>query len=276
SGKFSSPLSRKLAVQSKRLSALPFGAVIDFLSSSDWQQGNWVEGRKELLTVTWQGLQEGIADLRQHGILQTAKQGFQDARHRIQGLDATQLVTDFRSSPLCIQGARLWQNSDLWIKWPIVIFIPFYVLVMISFGPAVSQDLAPLWILGPLGTGFVIWQCCQAVHAMHVLKEKTAHSRELLKLTSSELYRDAQSGKLPERTRLFIDSKLQELKSAAISRRSAGVLYLRSGQAATDSKEVLVIKSTELWEYSVDKYADVTEWWRPKGRTLGRFLKKIF
>jgi hypothetical protein len=54
------------------------------------------------------------------------------------------------------------------------------------------------------------------------------------------------------------------------------VLYLKSGQAATDSKEVLVIKSTELWEYSVDKYADVTEWWRPKGRTLGRFLKKIF
>jgi hypothetical protein len=121
SGKFSSPLSRKLAVQSKRLSALPFGAVIDFLSSSDWQQGNWLEGRKQLLTVTWQGLQEGIADLRQHGILQTAKQGFQDAKNRIQGLDARQLVTDFRSSPLSMQGARLWQNSDLWIKWPIVI-----------------------------------------------------------------------------------------------------------------------------------------------------------
>jgi hypothetical protein len=266
-------LSRK-AVRSKRISAIPFGVVIDFSSSSDWQQRR-VDGR-QLLTVTWQGLQEGLADLHQCGIFHTAKQGFQEAKDRIQSLDARHLSMDFRSSPLSMQGTRLWQKSDPWIKWPIVIFVPFYVLVLIIFGPAVSQDLAPLWILGPLGTGFVVWQCCQLVHAMHVLMEKTAHSRELLKSTSVELYRVAKSGELSEMTRLFIDSKLQELKNAAISRRSAGVLYLKSGKAATDSQELLMLKSTEVWEYSVDKYADVMEWWRPKGRTLARFFKKIF
>lgn len=118
SGNFSSPLSRK-AVRSKRISAIPFGVVIDFSSSSDWQQRR-VDGR-QLLSVTWQGLQEGLADLHQCGIFHTAKQGFQEAKDRIQSLDARQLSMDFRSSPLSMQGTRLWQNSDPWIKWPSVI-----------------------------------------------------------------------------------------------------------------------------------------------------------
>lgn len=122
----------------------------------------------------------------------------------------------------------------------------------------------------------MIWQFHQLARASRALAEKTAPSRELLRSRSLALYRDAKEGTLPEKTKLLAEAKLGNLRQAASSKRSELSHYVESGQAATDAKQYIGTKSNEVWEWAADKYADVMEWWRPKGRTLSRFLKRIF
>lgn len=87
-------------------------------SSSEWQGR---EGGRQMLADTWQSLQEGATELRQRGVLETAKQGFQETKEKVRRLDAKQLVSGIRSSPLSVHGARWWRTSDPWIKWPLAI-----------------------------------------------------------------------------------------------------------------------------------------------------------
>jgi hypothetical protein len=154
--------------------------------------------------------------------------------------------------------------------------IPFYLLVTIIFGIAVSQDLLPLWILGPVGTSIVIRQVCRIADLSRAVIEKTTPQREQLTATTLALYKDAKEGTLPEHAKLLVETKLGELKERVTLKRSEITLWVESGQAATDTRSYLGMKLLELWEWLADIYADYLDWWRPKGRTLGRVFKRIF
>lgn len=154
--------------------------------------------------------------------------------------------------------------------------VPFCLLVTIFFGLAVSQDLLPLWILGPLITGIVIRQVCRAAELSRVVAEKTADQRAQLNAATLALYKDAKEGTLPEKAKLLAESTLSELGERISTKKSEITVYVSSGQAATGAKIFLVNKATDFGEYTAEQYADYMEWWRPKGRALSRWLKKIF
>jgi hypothetical protein len=234
------------------------------------------ENLKQIFVVSLQGFQERLKELRERGMLESAKLGYQDAQEKVQNLDAKQLITDLKSSQLINHAARWWQTSDPWIKWPFAIFVPFYLLVTIFFGLAVSQDLLPLWILGPLITGIVIRQVCRAAELSRVVAEKTADQRAQLNAATLALYKDAKEGTLPEKAKLLAESTLSELGERISTKKSEITVYVSSGQAATGAKIFLVNKANDFGEYTAEQYADYMEWWRPKGRALSRWLKKIF
>lgn len=79
------------------------------------------ENLKQIIVVSLQGFQERLKELRERGMLESAKLGYQDAQEKVQNLDAKQLITDLKSSQLSNHAARWWQTSDPWIKWPIAI-----------------------------------------------------------------------------------------------------------------------------------------------------------
>ncbi|KAG0556523.1 hypothetical protein KC19_11G059700 [Ceratodon purpureus] len=249
-------------------------SAVEATDSSLGLQGN--EHLKQMLVDSLQGFQEGLKDLRDRGVLESAKLGYQDAQEKVKNLDAKQLITDLKSSSLSAHGSRWWRTSDPWIKWPLAIFVPFFLLVTLIFGMSVSQDLLPLWILGPLSTGLIIRQCCRAAELSRVVAEKTASQRAQLSATTLALYKDAKDGTLPEKTKLLVGSKLAELEETVSTKRSEITVYVTSGQAAAGAKDFSMNKLNELGEHIVEAYADYMEWWRPKGRALSRFLKKIF
>ena len=90
------------------------------------------------------------------------------------------------------------------------------------------------------------------------------------------LLQDAKDGKLPEKTKLLVESKLAELEETVTTKRSEITIYVTSGQAAAGAKDFSLNKLNELGDNVSEAYADYMEWWRPKGRALSRFLKKIF
>jgi hypothetical protein len=252
----------------------PEPAVEEATDSSLELQGK--EHLRQMLVDSLQGFQEGLKDLRDRGVLESAKLGYQDAQEKVKNLDAKQLITDLKSSELSIHGARWWRETDPWIKWPIAIFVPFYLLVTICFGLSVSQDLLPLWILGPLSTGIIIRQFCRAAELSRIVAEKTASQRAQLSVTTLALYKDAKDGTLPDKAKSLVESKVSELEETVTTKRSEISVYVSSGQAAASAKDFSINKAHEFGEYAVDQYADYMEWWRPKGRALSRLLKKIF
>ena len=97
----------------------PAESTIETTDSSFELQGK--EHLRQMLVDSLQGFQEGLKDLRDRGMLESAKLGYQDAQEKVKNLDAKQLITDLTSSSLSMHGARWWQASDPWIKWPLAI-----------------------------------------------------------------------------------------------------------------------------------------------------------
>lgn len=98
----------------------PESAVEEATDSSALElQGK--EHLRQMLVDSLQGFQEGLKDLRDRGVLESAKLGYQDAQEKVKNLDAKQLITDLKSSELSLHGARWWRDTDPWIKWPIAI-----------------------------------------------------------------------------------------------------------------------------------------------------------
>lgn len=154
--------------------------------------------------------------------------------------------------------------------------VPLYLLVTLGFGLAVSQELVPLWILGPLSTGIIIRQFCRAAELSRLLAEKTAAQRAQLRETSLAIVNDAKEGTLPGKAKVLVGSKLHELEEKVSTKRSEITVYVTSGQAAANVKDFSLNKLHEVGENAVELYADYMEWWRPKGRELNRWLKKVF
>ena len=97
----------------------PSESAIEATDSSLELQGK--EHLRQMLVDSLQGFQEGLKDLRDRGVLESAKLGYQDAQEKVKNLDAKQLITDLKSSSLSMHGSRWWvfgrtSEKDVQIK----------------------------------------------------------------------------------------------------------------------------------------------------------------
>lgn len=58
-------------------------------------------------------------------------------------------------------------SLDTMIKIPLLMFVPLYLTIKISYGAQVSKELMPLWVFGPFIVAFYIkmfrWLCCLSI-----------------------------------------------------------------------------------------------------------------
>lgn len=164
-----------------------------------------------------------------------------------------------------IGGFRTWMCSSF-----------LYLLVTLCFGPAVSTDLLPGWILGPLVTGLLIRASLQAYDFVSGCLRRLSPYSQAAAEVAVQLYQDARSGTLPSKVTVYSQARLKELRDRVEAKKSGLKLYVTSGQAGSDSKAYVKSKSGDLIEWSTIKYEDFTDWIRPYWRAVCRFFQKIF
>lgn len=230
---------------------------------------------RPLLASSLQGLQEGFRSLKQRG-LQSSKEGFGEAYSRLKGGDGKSLFEKVRWSELQTQGRRTWQSADPWIKWPLAIFAGAFLAVFASCGMVVAQDLFPLWIIGPLVTGLIM----RSAYAVADLTQKSVASTEPLRQAvwrgTMQLVEDAKNGELVVKLRSKIEQKNSEWKEGAAKKRAEFAEYVKSGRAASDFKVFLLLKFSQLYDWSTERGEDFAEWARPYWRAFSRLMKKLF
>ncbi|CAM6090445.1 unnamed protein product [Calypogeia fissa] len=269
--------------RSTRLQTRAFQAVT---ADGDTSNGDGVGSSNHAMNVSplWssqvvasslQGLQEGFRSLKEKG-LQSSKEGFGEAYARLKTGDGKSLFENVRWSELATQGRRSLQSVDPWIKWPLAIFGGAYLVVWISCGMAVAQDLIPLWILGPLVTGSIIRSAYFVADLTQRGVARTKPLQQAVVAGTSQFLEDAKNGELIDKLRSKIEQKNSEWREEAAKKRADLAIYVKSGQAASDFKVFLLLKFSQLNDWSTDRYEDFAEWSRPYWRAFTRLMKKLF
>ncbi|KAL7138949.1 hypothetical protein ABFS83_09G017400 [Erythranthe nasuta] len=144
---------------------------------------------------------------------------------------------------------------DATIKIPLLIFTPLYLAVNLVYGPEVSKELTPLWILGPLIVALYI-KMFRAICGLYVFSFK--QTVKVVKnlptyclLVHEYLFR----GKLKEAIRARLWQPIADIKNM-------------------DYKEAARKKMKDLQEWLVEKYLDYVESIWPYYCRIIRFLKR--
>ncbi|KAJ8753548.1 hypothetical protein K2173_022789 [Erythroxylum novogranatense] len=144
---------------------------------------------------------------------------------------------------------------DATIKIPLLTFIPLYLAINVLYGAAVSKELTPLWILGPLIFALYI-KMLQGLWALYVFTfrqtVKVIKNLPTFYLVASSYMKQ---GKLKDDLRAHVLQPVIKVKNL-------------------DYKEFSRKKFKELEEWLVEKYLDFVESiWPFYCRTI-RFLKR--
>ncbi|RAL47579.1 hypothetical protein DM860_011317 [Cuscuta australis] len=141
------------------------------------------------------------------------------------------------------------------IKITFLICVPFYLAVNSAYGPEVSKELTPLWIVGPFIVAFYVTML-RAIGALYVFCFKRAV--EVVKNLPAYYglaYDYIARGKLKEEIRARLLQPVVDIKN-------------------TDYKKVAMSKMEDMKVVLAEKYVDFTESiWPYYCRTI-RFLKK--
>ncbi|XP_042494914.1 uncharacterized protein LOC122074121 isoform X2 [Macadamia integrifolia] len=141
-----------LAKDSVKLSYVPHEGEDTAADSPDVQNVYTSEGDEtaagsvaiqKLLKKWLMMLHTQSSSLATNGILGVAPSERKLSEHQSEG-QKREAVKILKAAWCCFLGV------DATIKIPLLIFIPLYLAVNIVYGPEVSKDLKPLWILGPL------------------------------------------------------------------------------------------------------------------------------
>lgn len=144
---------------------------------------------------------------------------------------------------------------DAAIKFPAMIFIPWYLVINIVYGAEVSKELMPLWVIGPVIIALYI-KVVQGICALYVFSFKQA-IRLVKNLPAYYLltYNFVAKGMLNEFLRVHLWQPVADIRSL-------------------NYKELSKKKLKESQEWAVEKYLDYIESiWPNYCRTI-RFLKK--
>ncbi|KAL2643131.1 hypothetical protein R1flu_010718 [Riccia fluitans] len=231
---------------------------------------------KHFLVTFFSRLQDGLRQMKERGLLESTKQGFEEAFVKLKSVDGKRVFEEDLATKISAQGASTWQILKPWVKWPLAIFISIYLVVTAGFGPAVSRDLIPLWILGPLVTGAVIRSAYWVADITRDAVLRSEPMRQALVLGVAQVFEDAKNGVLGEKLKHQVEEKRRELKELVTDRRAELVSYAQSGQAGNDFQKYMQLRFSDFYEWSVEKYEDFVDWWRPFMRAFTRLMKKLF
>ncbi|OVA19866.1 hypothetical protein BVC80_233g16 [Macleaya cordata] len=144
---------------------------------------------------------------------------------------------------------------DATIKIPLLIFIPWYLVVNVVYGAEVSKELTPLWVLGPLIVALYI-KILRGICALYVFSfNQTIRIAKNLPTYYLLAYNYMAQGQLKEDLRTRFWQPVTDMKNL-------------------DYKELSISKLKELEEWAVERYLDYRESiWPFYCRTI-RFLKK--
>ncbi|KAG6555132.1 hypothetical protein Mapa_003167 [Marchantia paleacea] len=221
-------------------------------------------------------LQEGFRKMKERGLLQTTKQGLEEALVKLKSGDGKLVFEEDLGSKISSQGAATWQALKPWVKWPLAVFVSVYMVVTAAFGTSVSRDLVPLWILGPLVTGSIIRTLYWAAEVTREAVVRSEPSRQAFVQGVAQVVEDAKNGELVDKLKISMEGKNRELREVAATKRSEFVVYVQSGQAVSDFKMYMQLRYTDLSDWSIERYEDFVDWWRPFLRAFIRLMKKLF
>eukprot|EP00250_Pteridium_aquilinum_P014935 c22290_g1_i1 orf=387-1343(+) len=192
----------------------------------------------------------------------TCKQVLEKLNRELRMVDKNQVLQDVKSSRWLIHGMRSWSRMQPWIKWPITIFLPWFMLISTFYGISASMDLLPLWIVGPLMAGAAVkasmqmYESCRQWAADRKLSESALHVIE-----------GVRTGQLPRYLVEVAGSRCAEVKEKT----AYTISFIKSGEIIVVLRQYMYRKFMEKWEAWVDKYED----WRLVYLRLQRTLKNI-
>uniref|UniRef100_A0A1D1Y4W0 50S ribosomal protein L23 n=1 Tax=Anthurium amnicola TaxID=1678845 RepID=A0A1D1Y4W0_9ARAE len=155
-----------------------------------------------------------------------------------------------------LKVAFLWfMGLDATIKFPLLIFVPWYLITRVLYGIEVTEELTPLWVLGPLITAFYI-KTFQGICFLYVFCFK-----QVIKFVEN------------------VPTYYMLIYSYVVEGKLNAFLYAHFCQPIVDVKNMdyralVRERLKQLKEWAVEKYLDYVESiWPYYCRTI-RFLKK--
>lgn len=208
----------------------------------------------------------------------------QQQQHRLQQQQQQQRGSDGFIQRLLVEW---WRRTDASLKWPVAIFLPLYLLVTLAFGPSVSSDLTPLWLIGPLLLSLSLLLLSHLSSLSLALLQRTTERRQLALSYFRELLAYAKSGRLPEDAQMLLVVAGMEVRARgrrvldSLERRKGElVVYVESGRMAEEVGNKVERWGVERWEelcdWTMERGEDASDWMRVFKRKAGKVLGKVF
>ncbi|KAH9322969.1 hypothetical protein KI387_017608, partial [Taxus chinensis] len=223
--------------------------------SSDWRG---VKETKQSSSRTLWGFPGWFSELHKQNLFLRSNEILPKPISRLKFFEGDQIVKELLADKVSHRIVKLWQNSEVWIKWPLAIFLPCFFAVTVLYGNEISSELTPLWIIGPLAMGTFIKLSLVASHLCVRLAINTV------------VIGMATPGKCMEAMHNCIRA-VQLYKQNLVTKRDELISCVRSGEY----KEIWWQKFKEYKERKTDEYYDILDFWWPKWRFVERFVKKL-
>lgn len=262
-----------LRVNYEGLKALSFQEVTK-KNDSNGREGKNLRSFPMYLYRAWQGMEGAeksspqsargsswFTKLQKQNVIQLTKKILQKPQSRLKFLYKDQMIKQLQEAQLDNTILEFWKSSDVSIKWPLAVFFPCYFAITVFFGFRASNDLLPLWIIGPLMMGIFI-KFSQIVYA-HCVRITT---NAVVKVKAT--YVAAKNGDITRRMQLQFEQFLE-------GKRSELVVYLDYFKTER-YKKFLQKKHDEYQERISEAIQDYAEANWPRWRATTRFLRKIF
>eukprot|EP00250_Pteridium_aquilinum_P016532 c23144_g5_i1 orf=233-1219(-) len=199
-------------------------------------------------------------------VSQSIQQVLERSKTELQTVDKSQILQQIKSSKFATFGIHWWESSQPWIKWPIAIFAPWFLLVSVFYGASASMDLLPLWTIGPLFTALAIKA---STHLSESYRQWVADKK--LKEGLVSVTEGVVTGQLPRQLVEGAGSRFEEVKLRGIKKKEELESFFQTGEYKVFLREYADKKILELREACIDKYED----WRLVYLYMERKVKNI-
>jgi len=192
---------------------------------------------------------------------------------------AEQLVEEAQNA-----AQHWWKTSPNYVKYPVVTFAPFFLLVLLFAGPRVTLELTPLWLIGPTLLSAALYGSKVVVRVSQLAAVQVIEMLLHTVHKAAAFVEYARRGTIAEDLRLWAEVKLvdrlQRAQSTIALKRAEVTEWLSSGRAAEDirHKTVDIARAivARVQDWLLTGYENVLDWWRPKSRSLKKLLAKLF
>ncbi|MCO5567661.1 hypothetical protein L7F22_021355 [Adiantum nelumboides] len=203
---------------------------------------------------------------RAQNVPESIQQGLEWSKTGLQTVVKSQILQQIKSSKLATFGFHWWESSQPWVKWPVSIFIPWFLLVSLSYGISASKDLLPLWVIGPLLTGLALKASIQLFESYRQWLVDSNLTQSITFVTEG-----VKTGELPRQVVEALASRFEEVRINGVKKKEELEIFFRSGEYKRSLRKHADKKLFEVQEAFIDKYED----WRLVYLYLERKMKNI-